>query len=294
MKSKKIFTIFVILIIMFATISLTLGKYIYNSVWNYYLSSKSFYFESDLLDINTKNNSLLKWDGNDVNFKINNSQNNELISEFDITYKITCEVMGQEANYIDCILNGTNSNIYNGVLSNDSYCKNNIDSVDVSNLEKSECEIKGYTWYNEVATKENYFNLKLTDNKQYIDEVSIKVTAESLAPYRKKLIGVFNLNMIEENETNIIIDYQNYSEYDELIFTNLTADNKCLEISFKPEDYIVELDDKVSNYSTDENDKINKINVQILKQHSLIKRFYKKNQDKIYTIDDFVIEEKEC
>ena len=77
MKSKKIFTIFVILIIMFATISLTLGKYIYNSVWDYYLSSKAFYFESDLLDINTKNNSLLKWDGSDINFKINNSQNKD-------------------------------------------------------------------------------------------------------------------------------------------------------------------------------------------------------------------------
>ena len=294
MKFKKIITIFIILIMIFTTISLTLGKYIYNSVWDYYLTSKEFYFESDLLDINIKNNSLLKWDGSDVYFKINNSQNAELVSEYDIKYKITCEVIGDESDYIDCVLNGSDSNVYSGTLSMESFCKNNIDSNDVSNLEKTECEINGYTWYDEVAVKENYFNLKLTDENKNLDEVTIKITAESLTPYNKKLIGVFNLNKLEQNEPELTIDYQTYDAYDELIFTNLTFENKCLEISFDTNNYIIDLDDKVSEYLVNENNQVNKISVQILKQDSEIKRFYKKNKEKKYSIDDFSIENKEC
>ena len=294
MKKKKIITLLAILLTMFCTISLTLGKYIYNSMWDYYLSSKAFYFESDKLDINVKNNALLNWDGSDINFKITNSENNTTVSEYDITYKITCEVMGEESDYVDCVLNGTDSNVYNGTLSTESLCKNDIDSKDVSNLEKTKCEMDGYTWYNETATKNNYFNLKLINSEKNIDEVSVKITAESLTPYTKKIIGIFNLNKLEEVETEIITSYNSYDEYDELIITNLSSQNKCLEINFKSNDYVVELDDVVSKYSVDENNKINSIEVKISKQDSILKKFYKKNAAEKYSIENFDIKDKEC
>ena len=291
MKKRKIMTIFIIISVLFGTISMTLGKYIYNSVWSYYLTSREFYFESDMLDINTKKNSMLKWDGEDIKFKLKNGKNDELISEYDITYKIVCEVLGEESDYIDCDLNNTNKNVYDGTLSTESYCVNSIDSVDVSALEKTECEINGYVWHNEVTTKLNFFNLKLTDDSKNIDEVSIKITVESLSPYKKELIGIFNLNKLEEPETDLLIEYQGYDEYDELILTNLSDQKKCVEINFLSDNYVVDIDDTIIDYSLEET---NKIILEIPKEDSIIKDFYKTNFEKKYSIEDFVIVEKDC
>ena len=57
--SKKIIFVLVFLAVFVTATSLTFGKYIYNSAWNYYLTSKGFYFKSDLLDINSRTNSIL-------------------------------------------------------------------------------------------------------------------------------------------------------------------------------------------------------------------------------------------
>jgi len=193
-RSKRIIIILVVLLIFVATATFTLGKYAYNNAWNYYLSSKGFYFESDFLDINTKKNSLLKWDGSNINFELKNSQNDKLISEYDISYKITCEVLGEENNYINCNLNGTNTSIFSGTLATTSKCINSKDDIDVATLSKAECEVGGYTWNEEVISKSNYFNLELSDPTKSIDEVSVKITAESLMPYHQTLTGIFNIN----------------------------------------------------------------------------------------------------
>jgi len=293
MKKRKILTIVIILIILFSTISLTLGKYIYNSVWVYYISSRGFYFESDKLDINTKKNSILKWEGENLEFELKNSSNSGLISEDDITYKITCEVLGDEFDYVECVLNGTESNVYTGTLATVSYCKNSKDSMDVSALEKAECEIQGYTWYNETTSKTNYFNLNLIDDTKKIDEVAVKITAESLTPYSKKIVGIYNLNKLEKKETNLIINYQNYVEYDELILTNLSNEQKCVEIIFDSNNYIIDLNDNIVDYSL-ENNKINKITIGIPEKNSVINQFYKINFEKEYSISDSIITEKEC
>ena len=117
-RKKRIAILIVTLITIITVITMTSGKYIYNSIWNYYLKSKGFYFESDLLDIVAKNNSMLKWDGSDIYFSLKNSLNDKLISDYDISYKITCTVLGDESNYVDCLVNGTDSNVFNGNLSN--------------------------------------------------------------------------------------------------------------------------------------------------------------------------------
>lgn len=294
-KGKKITIVLLLLLTVIAATTLTFGKYIYNSVWNYYLKSKGFYFESDLLEINKKNNSLLKWNGSDIYFTLKNSLNNELISEYDISYKLTCIVLGDEANYIDCVINGTNSNTFNGSLSNVASCVNNVDSEDVSSLTKVDCELNGYTWHDEVTIKNNYFNLVLKDESKNIDEVSVKIIAESIKPYNKTLVGIFNINKIDSENTELETYYQSFSEHDELSITNKSTSDKCMQLSFGSSNYLFDLDEtEVENYSTDSDGKINKINVKIEKSSSVIYKFYKINDGKQYSINDFTIEEKEC
>ena len=295
---KKRNIIMITLVILFAiivTTTMTFGKYIYNSVWDYYLSSVEFYFESDLLDINTKNNSLLKWDGSNIDFIIKNSINKELISEYDIEYKVTCEVLGDEADYIKCILNDTNSSTFNGTLASEAKCTNSIDSTDVSKLTKAECEVGGYTWTEEVASKNNYFNLVLTDETKSIDEVSVKITAQSTSPYSQTLIGIFNLNKVENQDIELITSYESYSDYDELTLTNTTDTSKCVSISFSADNYSIDIDtESVLNYDTDENKKINQIEIELTAKQTSFYNFYKINSEKVYSINDIIVEEKEC
>ena len=292
---KKIIIVLIMISILTITTTLTLGKYVYNSVWNYYLSTRGFYFESDLLDANIKNNSLLKWDGTDIYFMLKNSLNNELISEYDISYKITCEVLGDEANYVDCMLNGTSSSEFNGVLSSNASCINNITDEDVSGLNKAKCEINGYTWQQEITSTRNYFNLKLTDETKEIDELSVKITVDSIGPYTKELIGIFNINKIDIDESSILTKYQSFSEYDELSIINTSTGEKCLSINFDTNDYLFDATSySILDQHIDSSNKINQIDIKINKDSSSIYNFYKINNEKEYSINDFVIDEKEC
>lgn len=294
-KKKKVVIIIILFLIFISIITLTLGKYTYNSVWNYYLSSKGFYFESDLLNINTKKNSILKWDGNNIYFTLKNGLNNKLITEDDISYKITCEVLGEESKYVDCILNNTSSNVSNGILSSNAVCINKVDDTDVSTLTKTACEVNGYTWLHEVTTLNNYFNLNLTDSTKEIDEVSVKLTVDSTSPYKKTLIGIFNLNKVYSDETNIKTNYQSFNEYDELTIINSSSEEKCFSITFDSNDYIFDLAEYSKiDYNVDSNEKVNQILIRANQNSSLIYNFYRINNEKIYSINDFDIEEKEC
>lgn len=293
-RSKRIILILVVMLIFVATATLTLGKYVYNNAWNYYLSSKGFYFESDLLDINEKKNALLKWDGSNIKFEVKNSQNNKLISEYDISYKITCEVLGEESSYIKCNLNETSSSVFNGTLATTSKCLNKVDDVDVTSFSKAECEVNGYTWNEEVISKKNAFNLELTDPTKNIDEVSVKVTAESITPYHQTLIGIFNINKAE-NVEEIITSYQQYMDYDELFIINTTASDKCISINFDSSKYSVDLNDgQILESLVDEYERINSIKIKINKESSKSCKFYKLDNNMMYSISDFLIEEKEC
>jgi len=295
LHKKKIVIFTLILCVIIFTATMTSAKYVYNSVWNYYLKSKGFYFESDLLTIDTKKNSLLKWDGSNIYFSLKNSINPKLISEYDISYKISCNVLGEESSYIGCALNGTESSTFNGSLSSEEYCYNDKDMEDVSLLDKTECELNGYIWKREVTSKNNYFNLFLKDETKNIDEVSVQITTESMYPYHKTLKGIFNLNKIDEIDSNFEVNYQSFNEYDEVIIVNKTKVDKCFSIGFSSNDYLYDITNySILNYTFDETNKYNTINIKVEKQKSMNYEFYKINSQKQYSIEEFIIEEKDC
>ena len=156
------------LIIMFSFIGVgvcflvtSLARYCSSSVWNYYLESHGFYFSSDFLG-NDKRNVNTLWDGNSVHFNLKNNSNNSLITDYDIRYTITCEVLSDIPAV--CKLNGTQNSSLNGVLSHNSRCVNNVDQVDVSSLTKTECELGGYDWQVLAVNQDVYFDVEATED----------------------------------------------------------------------------------------------------------------------------------
>ena len=63
---KRIFVIVALIIMISLLYILSFAKFKSNSFFDYFISSKNFYFESDNLDIEEKENVNYMWDGNSI------------------------------------------------------------------------------------------------------------------------------------------------------------------------------------------------------------------------------------
>ena len=85
------------------TSSYSYAKYVSNYVWNYYLETKGFYFSSDQLDttkiVNVNNN----WNFDRTYFTLRNSDNDFLVSDYDIDYTVKCVIQNDASEYSKCI-----------------------------------------------------------------------------------------------------------------------------------------------------------------------------------------------
>ena len=288
---KKIKSILIIVFLLFIGVTLSFAKYIYNESLNYYLESKEFYFESDKLTLNTKKHNLLTWNGNDISFSVKNYIDESKISEYDISYKASCTVLGDQASYIECDFVDTNSSTYEGVLSSQSYCENKLTDEDVSSYIKSDCELNGYVWKTEQMEKQVNFNLKLLDNSKKIDEVTVGLVVESIKPYKKVLKGIFNINKKDNEVIPVIVNFKKYTDFDELNLINNDSEKKCLLVSFQTDNYVI-AKDYISNYR-EENETIS-FEVEVNPDSDFSLEMYKKDITEQYSNENINIIEKEC
>ena len=288
LKNKKILLLIpVVIFIVLTVITTSYSKYIHNSIRSYYLKSKGFYFASESLSPNTQKNTNLSWDGTNISFTIKNSISDEEITTFDIPYKVTCEVIGNSNQ--TCNLYNTGTNTYNGTLSGSSRCVNNTeDGVDVTSLNKTNCELKGYIWTREKSQKELYFNIESQDS---ISDVEVKITVESLNKYKQKLIGIYKLYKKNLVSKEVITNYENYSNYDKLTITNTTDTKKCLSMSFDSSKLRIDNSINLKSYNPDSNNYINELEIEINNEERKELYFYKVDLNTNYTLDNLNIEE---
>ena len=74
-KISILILIFAVIIFLYGT---TFARYIYNAIHNYILESKEFYFNSTVLNINTKQYKINNWDGVNnyvLTIDVNNKKN---------------------------------------------------------------------------------------------------------------------------------------------------------------------------------------------------------------------------
>lgn len=289
---KFIILISIVLLSLFMYLyGITYAKYAADSVWNYYLKSKGFYFSSDYLDMQEVKNVDNLWDGGSVIFNIRNNLNQTTVTNYDISYTASCEVIGEAESYAECKINGTNSDSETGVLSGYQRCVNKLeDQIDVSEFEKTECEIGGYDWISDIAIKDMHFDVSLTDEEESLDDVVVRVKVVSDSPYKKTIQGLFTLHKGTIDEGKISSSLKNYSSYDKLIVTNTYLTNKCVKISWDSSKALIDLGE-ITNYSTNSNDYIEEININIPSMKSESYTFYAKNLASTNELSEFLVEE---
>lgn len=268
----------------------SLARYSSSSVWNYYLESHGFYFSSDFLGNNNNNVDTL-WDGNSVHFNIKNSSNESLITDYDIRYNVSCEVLDDIP--ATCRLNGTNNSYYTGVLSSNSRCINDIDETDVSSFNKTECEIKGYSFENLAVNQDLYFDV-VPDEGYELNNVQVLVTVNSTNPYKKSISGVFSLFKNARDLGSISKTVNDGVDSDDLIITNSFDTRKCVNVKFDSSKRIVDYNDSMSNTSLDASGYIKEFNISIDGMNNKKIKFFNKDFSYNYSVDDFIVTETGC
>lgn len=295
-RKYLVYVVAILFLILITTNGFTLAKYVTNSVWNYYLNSQDFYFTSPELNANKSSIVNNLWQGEPINFKLQNSLNDELVTEYDITYQVTCTVLGDASSIATCKINGTDSNVYNGTLSNFKECVNDTgDGVDVSSYNKTDCEINGYHWLNNQVTSNLYFELEKTTDVD-IESAVVNITATSTSPFKKTLSAEYTLHKDQSLVGMINKTYTEFTDYSSLVISNSYDTDKCLSIKWDSSKLRYDLNEQeLMSFNTDTNGYINEIVIKVQAKNSQRYIFYKTNLNEAYDNTIFALTElSEC
>lgn len=131
-KKKKVLNkrnLIILSVIAFVSLfGVTYGRYIYNGIRNYYLSTKNFYFNSDKLGESLARYQIDNWSGVDpvtVQINMNSRKNNKVSSEdninYTISYRCSDNVTCSSTKEVGIILAGTNTDSFSITMTPNSF-----------------------------------------------------------------------------------------------------------------------------------------------------------------------------
>lgn len=183
-KNKIFFIILSFVLFIFIITPFTYGKVVYNIVNSYYLETKDFYFNSDSLDVLTKNHFINNWDGsNSYSFTINlnNRKNTYISTQSDIDYSVQYSCSSNAL----CVVDKSS-----GVIKENEY--------------------------------DDFLNVSLTLNEDYKigEDVYFNISVSSLSPYSKTISAKYVFSISSNSISYKIIDKADTDYFTLRIFNN--------------------------------------------------------------------------
>ncbi|MBQ7789851.1 MAG: hypothetical protein IJ399_01155 [Bacilli bacterium] len=287
-RKKLIILIIILSSILALSYCITYARYVSNSIWNYYLESKGFYFTSKELENKRIKND---WDGSKVYFDVRNSLNSYIATEYDINYEVTCKILGEVNG--TCKINGTESNVYEGTLSTYEGCVNLKDEKDVSSYNKETCNNEGYSYRVKETVANNYFEVVSNDEKE-LNNITVEITVKSTSPYTRTLKNEFILSRSLDETGSLNLIYNEYEEYSRLVISNSYNETKCVKLSFDSSKLRIDNDSNVISYVVDDNGYINNATIKVNSKSNINYLFYRINKNDTFKDTDFSLIETEC
>ena len=278
MKNKKInkmkVSVVLAIIIILAIYITGLGRYVYNNAKDRYLTSKKFYFTSNLLEVNKASHTYRNWSGSDVyrlDVKLYSFENESLRLTEDLNYTVTATTTSSKVN---CAIGSQSGNSTdNGVISSE--------------------------------TNEKVVSIYLTPKegeKILIGEnITVSVTAYTTEPYSKIISAdfVFEISAIgadyqiddKENRNYALVKLKNTLDIDTYVTLKFNPD--VVRLDMNDEVYLNNINYKTKNI--DGSDFVNEITFALTKESSKNIKFYKvdKSQDYSNQLDIFEITKAE-
>lgn len=177
-KLKKKHWIIIAIVLIVLSITFSYGRFIYNGLRNYYLSTKSFYFNSDKMSDNESYYQLDNWSGVEpvtITFNMDSKKNNLVASPDNIAYDIEFEC----SSNVNCVASKNSGLIMNG-------------------------------------THTDSFTITMTPNTTLYqgDYIELEVSASATSPYTKTISGKFKINVGEIGLSYEILDEANRAYLD--------------------------------------------------------------------------------
>lgn len=287
-----VFTVAVLVFLVIITHAYSVAKYTSNAVFSYYLNSKGFYFESDSLAVDDKNNIDTMWDGENVYFTLTNSKSSDLTSSFDIEYTVSCSMVDENTNK-KCFVNGSGHSSYVGTLSASFGCVDKKGSKDVGNLDEAACTENEYSWVALPSTSRIYFNV-FDQNGGEVDNAKVKITVSAKKPYTKTMSATYTLIRSVGLIGGLNLDYKKGNTFDDVIVSNSYSEDKCVKLTWDSSKYLIK-----SAYTNkklvDENGNVNGIMFELKSMNSKKYEFYRVDNKYEYNLGDFsLVESNEC
>lgn len=166
--------IFDVAIIFFFIFAVSMSKYVFKLKDEHQIESSAFYFASDIAGIEKKFFSTENWNGDSelqINFDVENYENQSLITKKDIKYTISVEKIDDTNNEI------------------------------TAEIYKYNTKISGEQTLNGNALSTNDYVIKVSKNNSTITATAfnLKVKITSVSPYKKELVGNIKINIPQEN-----------------------------------------------------------------------------------------------
>lgn len=285
LKKKHIIIISIVLIVL--SITLSYGRFIYNGLRNYYLSTKSFYFNCDKMSDNESYYQLDNWSGVEpvtITFNMDSKKNNLVASPDNISYDIDYEC----STNVTCLASKESGLIMNG-------------------------------------THTDSFTITMTPNTNLYegDYIELEVSASATEPYTKTISGKIRINVgeiglsytIEDEPDRAYLDFKitNTLDYYKVLtpfgthnqndkieiseYLSLSPENKrkcasaVITLSFSPNDLRLDMTNEAflqalsttTTVMSDGYDYINSVTFGVDALSSTSIRFYKLHTNNNYT-----------
>ena len=201
---------FFLLIFVICIISTTLGRYLYNTIRENYLTSKEFYFNSELLNVLDNKVSFSNWGGDSVyylEFNIKSKLNNLTKIDYDLKYNFTCVINEKDKVTVSLGSEDGMSTQNNGKIETERTISKS-QNVDV---------IKLYIKPNSKIAKD--------------EKITLKLKALTNEPYKKEISATVDI-VVGNSELDYTIEDSVNNEYAILNIVNTKADKEIVNITY--------------------------------------------------------------
>ena len=212
MNKKKINKLlcFFLLIFVICIISTTLGRYLYNTIRENYLTSKEFYFNSELLNVLDNKVSFSNWGGDSVyylEFNIKSKLNNLKKIYYYLKYNFTCFINEKDKVTVSLGSEDGMSTQNNGKIETERTISKS-QNVDV---------IKLYIKPNSKIAKD--------------EKITLKLKALTNEPYKKEISATVDI-VVGNSELDYTIEDSVNNEYAILNIVNTKVDKEIVNITY--------------------------------------------------------------
>lgn len=285
---KKVLICLIPIFVVCLTLTVTLGRYVYNMVENHILESKGFYFNSNAMTVNGSKHSINNWDGVNayqITIDVNNQKNDYVWTQTDIEYDISVDC----SQNIKCEISKNNGVIRKDVKT-DSYTITVYPKGNFSNNQTAEVITKVKSSFPFVKELSTTYNIGIETSK-----FSYSINDEAGEKYfMLELTNAFTYYKAKEaflsyeKGSNISIDdYETLSDENKKkcmsAMLTLSFDPNLVLLDMTDETYINRSEDTPGTIMIDGFNYVNSFKFDMKASSTTKILFYKKDSSKDYT-----------